>query len=366
MRYNAQYHLKQFDDSIDSSSADSIFENPSYQDLLADRAMIEDAQAEIVANYEKAREDKNEYVLAGIREGLSEVQEDDSQKVMMNDLLANLSFDLGDKMTDEEKDAFAFFPAEDLAEAAEDNEAKINTTVNTLAQDPAFFHFDLKTKRNPQSIAPSAGKGGSINGSEFRSGTWALTYDDGPSGKYSPTVFANLRHYGIPATFFWLAQNVKANQSVVNKALSYGFPLANHSYSHPQLNKLSAAGLHKEIVTSTEIDTKAYGYKPKYFRCPYGAGASVLRVRSVIAGQGMVNVLWNVDSLDWQDKNPSSVANRVRRQMAKRGHGIILFHDIHPQSVAASKLLMQDWQGEVSHGKKKFLTIEEAVHEANR
>ncbi len=54
----------------------------------------------------------------------------------------------------------------------------------------------------------------------------------------------------------------------------------------------------------------------------------------------MIHVFWNVDSLDWQDKDPASILARVKKLMAAEKRGIILMHDIHPQTVEAVKLLL--------------------------
>jgi hypothetical protein len=45
--------------------------------------------------------------------------------------------------------------------------------------------------------------------------------------------------------------------------------------------------------------------------------------------------MWNIDSLDWADPVPSSIADRVLRSVDKEGRGIILFHDIHERTVKA-------------------------------
>jgi uncharacterized caspase-like protein len=45
--------------------------------------------------------------------------------------------------------------------------------------------------------------------------------------------------------------------------------------------------------------------------------------------------MWNIDSLDWADPVPSSIADRVLRAVDKEGRGIILFHDIHERTVKA-------------------------------
>ncbi len=216
--------------------------------------------------------------------------------------------------------------------------------------------------RAPQAIGPDAGASGNISGENFPKGTWALTFDDGPS-RFTLQILANLQSHGLKASFFWLAQNVNSPGAAkyIQAAKAAGMDLNNHSYSHANLVNQGAAGLQREIVTSTAIETQAFGFAPKYFRCPYGSGLNTPRVRSMIAGQNMVHVFWNVDSLDWQDHNPASIAKRVRSQMELQGRGIILFHDIHPQSVTASNMIMDD----LASSRWRSRTIDQIVKELN-
>jgi peptidoglycan/xylan/chitin deacetylase (PgdA/CDA1 family) len=337
---------------------------PGYAELQEARAEIESAQHDISETYIKARNDNNQRVIFGIQNALSEVQADTSKKVMLNDLLVEMSQDLEDETpSSSEERLLAPFEGEALVNAAIDSEAEISDNLNTLMKDETFMkqvtNATKKADREPQSIAPSPGKNGNVTGNEFPSGVWAITYDDGPSGKTSPLIFQNLRTYGIPATFFWLAKNTAALPSVVKQAS--GFELANHSYTHAQLTKLGSAGLQKEIVKSTQVHTGVYGFRPKFFRLPYGAGVNNSKIRSMIAAQGMVHVFWNVDSLDWQDKNPPKIVNRVNLQMKARGRGVVLFHDIHPTTATATKTLMQLWQAEKQQGKRRFLKMSDAI-----
>jgi peptidoglycan/xylan/chitin deacetylase (PgdA/CDA1 family) len=228
-----------------------------------------------------------------------------------------------------------------IAEAT--NERLISRNVNLIAP---FLQLELQAQlgtRAPQSIGPGTGANGNLTGNNFPSNTWALTFDDGPS-KYTLPILTNLGNHNIKASFFWLAENVSAAgaSKYIQAAKAAGMDLNNHSYSHANLVNLNAKGLTREIVTSTDIETKAYGFSPKFFRCPYGSGLNTARVRQLIAREGMIHVFWNVDSLDWQDHNPKSIVTRVRKQMAREGRGIILFHDIHPQSVTASAVIMGD------------------------
>jgi peptidoglycan/xylan/chitin deacetylase (PgdA/CDA1 family) len=199
--------------------------------------------------------------------------------------------------------------------------------------------------REPQSnkITPGTGRDGNITGNTFPRGQWAITFDDGPHADYTNKIASNLKEFDIKSTFFSLSKNVVAYPHITNGLREAGMEIANHSHDHKQLTKLSDAQLDFEILDSTDKITKVTGEKTKYFRCPYGAGTNVPRVRQRIAKEDMIHVFWSVDSLDWQDHNPKTIVERVRKQMAmsKNGGGIILFHDIHPQSVTASREIMK-------------------------
>ncbi|MBS1985841.1 MAG: polysaccharide deacetylase family protein [Bdellovibrionales bacterium] len=235
--------------------------------------------------------------------------------------------------------------ADDLQRRAKEAEAIRDDLMDQLVswtQAIQMLPSSLSTGREPQAlkIFPSTSASGNMFGDAFPTNTWALTYDDGPSGVYTPSVLANLQKHGVKATFFWLAGNVASNPAIVAKVKAAGMPLENHSWSHANLAQLGEASLNKEINQAQIKETAIYGVAPKFFRCPYGSGYTKAAIRSRLVALKMVHVYWNVDSLDWQDKNPATVLARVQKQMKVLKRGIILFHDIHPQSVAASNSLM--------------------------
>jgi len=46
-------------------------------------------------------------------------------------------------------------------------------------------------------------------------------------------------------------------------------------------------------------------------------------------------IMWNIDSRDWADRVPQSIAARVVAAAHGQGRGIVLLHDIHGQTVQA-------------------------------
>ncbi len=221
--------------------------------------------------------------------------------------------------------------------------------------------------REPQATAlyaPGVGANGNITGNSFPKGAWALTFDDGPAGT-TPRVLDNLKKHDIKATFFMLSQNIKSKifSDTAKRIQSQGQALASHSISHPMIPKLSAEGRVREIVGAAKMFEDFFGEKPKFFRLPYGAGVNNAGVRKIIADAGMIHVYWNVDTLDWQDKNPESIFQRAVKQMERLGRGVILFHDIHPQSVIASEKVMT-WLQDPKRN-LRLVTLPEIVDEMN-
>lgn len=220
----------------------------------------------------------------------------------------------------------------------------------------------VKVANENLKIFPSTTSAGNITGNGFPLNTWAMTFDDGPHQTRTPAMLEVLAKHNVKGTFFELAKNVNAMKELSLKVKAAGHEMANHSFTHAQLTKVTDAALKYEIVDSTQVLTQVWGEPPKFFRTPYGAGTNVEKIRKVIADQKMIHVFWNVDTLDWQDKNPVTIVERARKQIDVLKKGVILFHDIHDQSVKATDLLLK----EMTAKGIRFTTMSEIVDELNK
>lgn len=262
------------------------------------------------------------------------------------------------------------------------DEAQLKAAVAEMNKDQDFKRYRSELKKTSKEIRkfnravirgrstssdviyPNAGTSGNITGRSFPANTWSITYDDGPGGKTSPTILKHLQDKGLKATFFMLAKQVEALPNTAKSIADAGMDIASHSYDHAQLTKISGAALDKQIGGSKKIIEAKLGKTIKLFRLPYGAGVSVSSIRAKIAEQNMIHVFWNVDTLDWQDKNPASIVARAKKQMAASGKnaGVVLFHDIHSQSVTASVMLMDEMIKE----KINVCTVQGVVDQINK
>lgn len=191
-------------------------------------------------------------------------------------------------------------------------------------------------------IYPSTTRSGNVTGNTFPAKTWSLTFDDGPRGDRTRKIVDNLYSRGIEATFFMLTAEVKKYLDVAKYVVDSNMEIALHSYTHKSLAKPSKARLEYEI-TQAKIDMeKLLNVELINFRLPYGAGMHNPETRKVIAKNNLVHIFWNVDTLDWKDKNPQSVFKRTKLQMSRspKDSGVILFHDIQKPTVVTSELVM--------------------------
>ena len=165
----------------------------------------------------------------------------------------------------------------------------------------------------------------------------ALTFDDGP-GPYTSALIHTLLGAGAPATFFMIGEHVDTFPGLARQVGAAGFEIGNHSYSHPDLTRLSSAEVDAQLARTNLAILRATGHRPTLLRPPYGARDR--RVDRIAARSGLGEVLWDVDTLDWKHHDAKAVRRAVRRDV-RRG-SIVLLHDIQPTTVqAVPKLIAQ-------------------------
>ncbi|MBN6053362.1 polysaccharide deacetylase family protein [Nonomuraea sp. RK-328] len=158
----------------------------------------------------------------------------------------------------------------------------------------------------------------------------ALTFDDGP-GEYTGKLLDLLRARHARATFFVLGEMVAADHAgFTRRMVEDGHELGNHSWSHPPLTAMSDERLRSELADTEAIVQRTTGVRMRLMRPPYGETDA--RVAAQARLEGLAQILWTVDTLDWRDRDSRIVA---RRAGAAAPGSIVLMHDIHPTSVAA-------------------------------
>ena len=219
-----------------------------------------------------------------------------------------------------------------------------------IAMASALFFSTRKTRETAAEIVAGKGMLRLVEQSVTEPPKVALTFDDGPSQKYTPVLMEGLKERGIRATFFLMGKNIQGNESIVRQMQEEGHLIGNHTYNHVQLNKIPVSKAREEIEKTSNEIYKITGVYPTYIRPPFGSWRKDLDL-----AVAMFPVFWDVDTLDWKSKNVSQVMQIVTRQV--HDGAIILMHDGYETSVEAA-LQVADTLTQAGY---EFVTVDELL-----
>jgi peptidoglycan-N-acetylglucosamine deacetylase len=150
----------------------------------------------------------------------------------------------------------------------------------------------------------------------------ALTFDDGP-GPYTPQILKILRRTHTAATFFEIGEELQYFYDATKEIVSLGYPIGDHTETHPDMADLSEAQQQAEILDQTKQIGRYGASFPRMFRPPYGDWNET--TLQLLRKYHMLMVLWSVDTQDWELPGTQAIIHAVLAG-AKPG-AIILMHD---------------------------------------
>jgi peptidoglycan/xylan/chitin deacetylase (PgdA/CDA1 family) len=150
----------------------------------------------------------------------------------------------------------------------------------------------------------------------------ALTFDDGPS-QFTPRLVKELHRRHAPATFFPVGQPIDAYPRNLRLEHHRGFPVGDHTMTHPLLARLPRATQAAQLDDQARLLVRAGIPYPRLFRPPYGSfDADTL---GLIGERRMLMVLWSVNPEDYYRPGTQAIVTRVLA--AVRPGSIVLMHD---------------------------------------
>ena len=158
----------------------------------------------------------------------------------------------------------------------------------------------------------------------------ALTFDDGPSGRYTRQLLEGLRERDAKATFLLCGYRIAQFPGLAEQIFREGHEIGYHGYSHSSMKTMSRRDIARELT-----DTQALlpqGCKPKFLRPPGGECGDALR--QVAEARQLAILSWSVDPRDWATRDALAVESSVLRTV--RDGDIILLHDMTDSSVRAA------------------------------
>ena len=167
----------------------------------------------------------------------------------------------------------------------------------------------------------------------------AITFDDGPSSRYTGRLLDGLKERNVKASFFLIGENAEESPVLVERIYKEGHLIGNHTYSHVQMTHLSEEAAVREIEKTDQVISAITGEHVAYMRHPFGAWQRELEVRMEV-----LPVLWSVDPLDWTTENVDEIVSKVVTEVEEGD--IILLHDCYASSVEAALRIVDILQKE--------------------
>ena len=165
----------------------------------------------------------------------------------------------------------------------------------------------------------------------------AFSFDDGPGTQSTTRILDVLEKNNSRATFFTVGCMVKEGQASDNliRERNMGCELANHTYNHYNLTKLSIEDIKAQVNKTNEAVKRVTGVTPELVRPPYGSNN-----KTVLETIGAPAILWNIDTLDWKTHDPEKIYDEVVGKV--KDGDIVLMHDIHDDTAEAVEKIIPE------------------------
>ena len=177
----------------------------------------------------------------------------------------------------------------------------------------------------------------------------ALTFDDGPSGRFTRRLLEGLQARDVKATFLLCGYRLKDYPKLANKIWELGHEIGLHGYSHKDMGKMDQKTAAKEINDTWALLPE--GCKPVFLRPPGGSSGDGVTKAAEEAGLALLN--WSVDPRDWATRD--AVAVQAAVVDAVQDGDVILLHDMSDSSVDAALGIIDQLQKQGF----RFVTVSE-------
>jgi peptidoglycan/xylan/chitin deacetylase (PgdA/CDA1 family) len=152
----------------------------------------------------------------------------------------------------------------------------------------------------------------------------ALTFDDGPTPRWTPKILAILKDLQVRATFFVIGQQAIRYPQLIADEVRDGMEIGNHGAMHVILKNRSPEAIRREVEDAAQAIEAAGAPPPRLYRLP--AGIYDRQALSVLGSLGYTVIGWSVDPRDWRHRYTAAQMLGIVQKQVGPG-SIIIFHD---------------------------------------
>ncbi len=173
-----------------------------------------------------------------------------------------------------------------------------------------------------------------------------LTFDAGFENGYTPAILDALKKNDVKATFFLVGNYIKTSPELVKRMVEEGHIVGNHTFSHPDMSKISSMESFKTEISKVEEMFKETTGKdlPKYYRPPQGKyNEENLKHAHEL---GYKTIFWSLAYVDWlRDKQPTKEHAFEKLSRVHPG-AIVLLHSTSKTNAEILDELINKWKAD--------------------
>ena len=172
-----------------------------------------------------------------------------------------------------------------------------------------------------------------------------LTFDAGYENGCTAPILDTLKKHQVPAAFFVVGHFLETSPELVKRMVNEGHTVANHTFHHPDMSKISSLEAFQSELSQTEaLYERITGQSmAKYYRPPQGKySVSNLKMAKEL---GYQTFFWSLAYVDWyQDDQPSK--EEAFEKLLDRIHpgAIILLHSTSSTNAEILDELLTKWK----------------------
>ncbi|NLB18944.1 MAG: polysaccharide deacetylase family protein [Syntrophomonadaceae bacterium] len=169
-----------------------------------------------------------------------------------------------------------------------------------------------------------------------------LTFDEGYEQGYTGQILDTLKQYQVPAVFFIAGHYLTSQPDLVSRMVAEGHQVANHTYNHPDLSKVSQERFDQELnQLEEEFTSLTDSTMAPFLRPPMGNYS--LESLQWAKDRNYTTVFWSMAFHDW-DPNDQPGADFSHQYVVEHVHpgAIILLHAVSESNTQALPRIIVD------------------------
>jgi len=172
-----------------------------------------------------------------------------------------------------------------------------------------------------------------------------LTFDAGYENGFTAQILDVLKQHNVPAAFFLVGNYLETAPEIVKRMCEEGHIVGNHTYSHPDMSKISEERAFREEIEKFEQAFRMLTGKelPRFYRPPQGkfSEENLKQAKDL----GYKTVFWSLAYVDWYNDNQPSREEAMEKLTSRIHPGaIVLLHSTSKTNAEILDELLCKWK----------------------